>query len=68
MINELHKLNKSQRKALRALFGGRRAVAVAVVESIGYVTIDFGAVTHWVLLGPRGRVCEHDYGPSYSAS
>tara|TARA_R110000772_G_scaffold90636_2_gene186850 strand:- start:135 stop:335 length:201 start_codon:yes stop_codon:yes gene_type:complete len=66
MVNELHKLNKSQRKSLRALFGGRRAVAVVVDETIDFVTIDFGPVTHWVLLGPRGRVADHNYGPSYS--
>jgi hypothetical protein len=65
MTNELNKLNKSQRKSLRALFAGRSAVAVVVDEAIGFVTIDFGSMTHWVLLGPRGRVYEHNYGPSY---
>lgn len=61
MTNELNKLNKSQRKSLRALFGGRRAVSVVVDEAINLVTINFGAVTHWVLMGPRGRIESHDF-------
>ena len=62
MTNELNKLNKSQRKSLRALFGGRKAMSVFVSDAIPYVTIDFGTVTHWVLLGPRGKVEEHTFG------
>ena len=62
MINELNKLNKSQRKSLRALFGGRKAVSVFVNDTLPYITIDFGVVTHWVLLGPRGKVEEHTFG------
>ena len=62
MTNELDKLNKSQRKSLRALFGGRKAMSVFVSDVIPYVTIDFGKTTHWVLLGPRGKVEEHTFG------
>ena len=65
MTNELNKLNKSQRKSLRALFGGRRALSVVVDEAISFVTIDFGAVTHFVVLGPRGRIEEHNFQPTY---
>ncbi len=62
MTNELSKLNKSQRNSLRMLFGGRRAVSVFVSDTIPYVTIDFGPVTHWVMLGPRGKVLNHTFG------
>ena len=62
VTNELHKLNKSQRKALRALFGGRKALSVFVDDDLPYVTIDFGKVTHWVLLGPRGKIEGHEFG------
>jgi hypothetical protein len=62
MVNELNKLNKSQRKSLRALFGGRKAVSVFVSDDTPYVTIDFGIITHWVLLGPRGKVKYHTFG------
>jgi hypothetical protein len=62
MTNELSKLNKSQRTKLRDLFGSRKAMAVFVSDDLPYVTIDFGKITHWVLLGPRGKVENHTFG------
>ncbi len=66
--NELNKLNKSQRKSLRDIFGGRRALSVTVDETINLVTINFGVVTHFVLLGPRGAIQYHQYMSNRSLS
>jgi hypothetical protein len=66
MTNEMHKLNDAQRKSLRALFAGRSAISVFVNDVTDLVTVDFGPVTHFVVLGPRGRVADHTFGPSYN--
>ena len=62
MNTELTKLNKAQRNKLRSLFSGRTAKSVHVDEATSKITIDFGSVTHWLMLGPRGGIVYHEKG------
>ena len=59
---ELNKLNSAQKKTVRKLFSGRVPTALFVDEDISKITVEFGPVIHYVILGPKGKIISHETG------
>ena len=66
MLAEIDKLNKHQIRSLRKVLAGRGvAKSINVDQQISKVTVTFERsngkeVSHFILLGPRGRIIYHD--------
>ena len=58
--SELNKLNSAQKKTVRKLFSGRTPTSLHIDEKISKVTVEFGPVIHYVILGPKGKIISHE--------
>jgi hypothetical protein len=58
--SEMSKLNSAQKKTVRKLFSGRVPTVLYVDGAISKVTVEFGPVIHYVILGPKGKIISHE--------
>lgn len=58
--SELNKLNSAQKKTVRKIFSGRVPTALHVDEAISKMTVEFGSVIHFMILGPKGKIISHE--------